>query len=373
MRVAYLYDLDLPAPMAAPIQILQTARAMADQGASVFTGWGRVRADALPFYGLEPHERLAVRRFFTPISRLSLRHGLERIAAGADVIISRGETGVRIFEALARVKPRPRFVFEIHRPTMAAPGWLSGMSQEKAEALEARAVRESDGVICISRGLLEALRQRHGELAPAIVLPSGTAPAEPAPAGPRDLDVVYVGKLGKRKGIDLMLQTMTHLPGTRLTLIGGKPETQTAAQEAAGRLGIAQAVEFAGYIPPSRVRSYLLRARVGLCALPEGEAEVSERFTSPMKVLEMMACGTPIVATDLPSVREILVHERNALLAPPGDPAAVASAVRRLMEDWALAARLAAQARRDVEAYTWPSRGRNLLEFLSGVVSADRD
>ena len=56
-------------------------------------------------------------------------------------------------------------------------------------------------------------------------------------------------------------------------------------------------------------------------------------FTSPLKLFDYMAAGVPIVASDLPALREVLRHEENALLARPGDPEAFALAVRRVLAD----------------------------------------
>jgi glycosyltransferase involved in cell wall biosynthesis len=83
-----------------------------------------------------------------------------------------------------------------------------------------------------------------------------------------------------------------------------------------------------------------------------------------------MAAARPIVASDLPALREVLQDGDNALLVPPEDPAALARAIQRLAEDQPLAERLAAQAARDVRAYTWEARGRRIVDFLGQLGSA---
>ena len=93
-------------------------------------------------------------------------------------------------------------------------------------------------------------------------------------------------------------------------------------------------------------------------------------FTSPLKLFEYMAAARPIVASDLPALREVLRDGENALLVPPEDPVALAVAIRRLQEDPALAERLAGQAARDVRAYTWEERGRRIVEFLGTLGAA---
>ena len=74
-----------------------------------------------------------------------------------------------------------------------------------------------------------------------------------------------------------------------------------------------------------------------------------------------------IVASDLPSSREVLAHERNALLVPPGDAPALAAALQRLLGDAALRERLARQAWEDSERYSWDARARALLELFEAL------
>jgi glycosyltransferase involved in cell wall biosynthesis len=112
----------------------------------------------------------------------------------------------------------------------------------------------------------------------------------------------------------------------------------------------------------------LADAAVALLPLPD--EPVARYFTSPLKLFDYMAAGVPIVASDLPSLREVLRDGENALLVPPEDPAAVAKAIDRILGDPALARRLAARAREDASAYTWDERAAQLLEFLgSGMVA----
>jgi glycosyltransferase involved in cell wall biosynthesis len=107
-----------------------------------------------------------------------------------------------------------------------------------------------------------------------------------------------------------------------------------------------------------------LLERAGILVLPNLATAISTHFTSPLKVFEYMAAGRAIVASDLPAIREVLEHERNALLVPAGDGAALADALRRLIDDPALAARLARTASADVEAFGWDQRAERLERIL---------
>jgi glycosyltransferase involved in cell wall biosynthesis len=144
-------------------------------------------------------------------------------------------------------------------------------------------------------------------------------------------------------------------------ILGGLPgeadlERLRARVEA---LGLKERTELRGTVAQPLVAEELARASV--VAVPFLKSAMTERHTSPIKAFEALAAGRPIVCTDLPSSREILAHERTALLVPPGDAHALAAAIRRLLGDHDLATRLARNAFDEAPAYSWDNRARRLL------------
>jgi glycosyltransferase involved in cell wall biosynthesis len=126
-------------------------------------------------------------------------------------------------------------------------------------------------------------------------------------------------------------------------------------------------VTFTGLVEPARVPELLARADV--LVLPNPASAISTRYTSPLKLFEYMAAGRPIVSSDLPSIREILRDNVNALLVAPGDPMALASAIDRLLRDPALAARLARTALDEVPSYSWPRRAERLETLFTETIA----
>jgi glycosyltransferase involved in cell wall biosynthesis len=96
---------------------------------------------------------------------------------------------------------------------------------------------------------------------------------------------------------------------------------------------------------------------------------MTESHTSPLKAFEALAAARPIVASSLPSSREFLRDGENALLVPPGDPAALAAALRRLLADPALAERLARAAWESSPAFSWETRAGALRALFAEVRS----
>jgi glycosyltransferase involved in cell wall biosynthesis len=87
------------------------------------------------------------------------------------------------------------------------------------------------------------------------------------------------------------------------------------------------------------------------------------RYLSPMKLFENMACGRPILSSDLPVLQEVLNPE-NALLLPADDLDAWVAALQELAASPETRLRFSAQARRDVTAYSWDRRAARILEGI---------
>ncbi len=384
VRLISLIDEPLPSRrLTAPIQILNTARALAGLGASVTIACGPIEDDdgdrVLAFYGLQPHPNLELR------PALHLEH-VDADAEGL-VIMARGEEGLRRFPEVRSALPSVPFVYEAHHVRFLAMadrragtvrGWLGGkVRARRVHARERATVEGADGLVCLTEGVRDGLA-RHFELAgrPTLVLPSGVAlPADEDGASrapdDRDIDILYAGKLLDRKGLPILIDALALLPERSAWIVGGSEEDVARVRRFARARGIPdERLHLPGHVEPGRVGAFYRRARVGVCPLPARESSISERFTSPLKVLEMMAHGVPVVASDLPSTRALLTADETAVLVAPNDAPALAAALRRVLAEPDLADRLARRAREEAGRYTWDVRARRLLAFLESLVGA---
>jgi glycosyltransferase involved in cell wall biosynthesis len=161
---------------------------------------------------------------------------------------------------------------------------------------------------------------------------------------------------------------MSHVPRSRLVVLGGIHEEGDFGriQHLVRSRGLGDRTEMPGTVPQARVADELAHASV--VVVPFLKSAMTERHTSPIKLFEALAAGRPIVATDLPSTREVLRHEENALLVPPGDPVALTAAIARLLEDPALATRLARAAFDCAPRYSWDARARAILGAIEEVL-----
>ena len=190
------------------------------------------------------------------------------------------------------------------------------------------------------------------DLAPAA---GGEAAAEverrlgpAADAGPL---VVAVGRLVDKKGFDVLLEAAPAIlaarPGARLA-IGGGGDLETPLRRRAHELGIADRVAFPG--PLSHPEALALIARGEVFVMPSVRDARGNVDGLPIVVLEAMAAGRPVVASDVAGLPLAVADGETGLLVPERDPAALAAAVGGLLADPERARRLGAAGRRRVEA-----------------------
>ena len=133
-------------------------------------------------------------------------------------------------------------------------------------------------------------------------------------------------------------------PDARLTIAGSGPE-EAKLHALAAELGLGAAVRFAGTLDRDAMAALYRDADVAL--------NPSRADNMPNSLLEAMACGVPVVSTNVGGVPFLVEHERSALLVAPQDPPALAEATLRLLGDTALRRRLVRAGLQQVQRYTW--------------------
>lgn len=142
------------------------------------------------------------------------------------------------------------------------------------------------------------------------------------------------------------------VPAARLTIAGEGP-LRASLEGLAAELGVADAVRFCGRVPNADMPALYASAQVSV--------NPSLADNMPISVLESLASGVPVVSTRVGGVPYLVEHERTALLVEPGDAAALARAVLRLLREPELAERLRAAGLESVRRYDWASVMPKLL------------
>ena len=394
MRILYLADIRFPLERANGIQSMETCHALAARGHEVTLV---VRPDShvpprdpFVFYGLPriPQLRIEIAPLTGPptarrMGYLTFTIGRAAGRARQDLIFTR-DLGLASLLLRLPSSFRAPVVYEAHTiaadAAKALPDLLTGAPAAPAAKLErlarrdARVWRAADGYVTITAGLAQELERRFGARPRIAVVPDGVRATDsrsptPDPRSPI-FTIGYAGHLYPWKGVDLVVEAVAALPDTRALIVGGHDQEPDLARVKAfaAELGCLSRVTFTGLIPPADVAARLRECDV--LTLPNPASAISSAFTSPLKLFEYMAAGRPIVASDLPAIREVLRHDDNALLVQPGNPQALVAAIARIKDDAALGHRLAAQARLDVREFTWARRAERLEALFAGVTGA---
>jgi glycosyltransferase involved in cell wall biosynthesis len=153
----------------------------------------------------------------------------------------------------------------------------------------------------------------------------------------------FAGRLTVQKSLETALEAIARVPDASL-VIAGEGDRLEALRARAAQLGLNGRVRFLGPQPRERVLELFRAADAALLS------SAWENF--PHTVVEALAVGTPVIATDVGGVREAVEDGRNGLLVPPGDSGALAAALQRYLEDGELRERLRSAAPASVERFS---------------------
>ena len=300
----------------------------------------------------EPTERpcvveVAVRGRPFALSYAHLTALATRAARGADVVYATATYAAAASAATAARRPLvAKLVSDPAYERARRWGLFSGTLEEFQCARGAR-------LEALRRGRTASLRRAHRIVVPSAylaaiahgwnlergrveVVPNPAPPERPAEAEqlPRGT-LVFAGRLTAQKGLATALEALTRVPAARLVLVGDGPdraELERRAQEA----GLNGRVEFRG----ARPREEVLRALAGA----EAALLPSEWENLPHAAVESLAVGTPVVATAVGGVPEVVRDGENGLLVEPSDAEALAAAIERVLGDRRFRDRLAKAA-----------------------------
>ena len=250
-----------------------------------------------------------------------------------------------------------------------AAGWLLTRG-------EPYLVRSCEAIVPSEQQLEDTVRSHLLRRAHVHVVPNGIDATAFAPRPRGDLRaalglppspiLVAAGRLNREKGFGLALDALADVPGALLVIVGDGEE-RAQLQRQVGRLGLEDRVRFVGARPPEEVAAYLAAGDVFLFPTERDEA-------APVVLLEAMASGNPVVASELGGIPEVVGESGVAgILVRPGDPAALGQAVRELLGDAALRERMAAAAReRVLGGYTIEHMTRGTVDVYRVAIEEAR-
>ena len=182
----------------------------------------------------------------------------------------------------------------------------------------------------------------------------------------------YVGTVSSLvayEGLDLLVRSIAELaptnPRLRLLIVGSGVEANNL-EHLSQELGIRDRCIFPGRVPREQARTY--HCALNVFVVPRRDLAVTQVVT-PLKPVEALACGTPVVAADLPALRELIENEVTGILVPPEDANQLATAIRTLLEDSVKSSSMGATGRQKVLAErTWGANASMLSREYTNVV-----
>lgn len=176
--------------------------------------------------------------------------------------------------------------------------------------------------------------------------------------------LLFLGRLKRYKRVDLVLEALAalrsrDLSGVRLR-VGGRGDDLPRLQARVAELGLADAVDFLGFVSEEEKRSLLRRSWVHVLT--------SSKEGWGITVMEAAACGTPTVASDAPGLRDSVRHGQTGLLVPHDDVAALTRALRAVLTDAGLRDELGRGAQEFAAGFGWDDTARAMEGVLEAAV-----
>ncbi len=242
------------------------------------------------------------------------------------------------------------------------------LSRIRTRWVERHILPKADGLICLTEHQ-RALYQHWFPRLPTIALPLGCLdfPEHPNPEQRRlKRRVVYIGHLYVYKGLELFFQLAEHLRAARIELhiIGGYPEEVLALQQRVTQEKLTGVLFFKSFIEPKALHE-ILHNDVSIGLAPLQDTFYNRYLTCPVKVLDFLAHGLPIVASELPSMRDIV--REAGYFCDSQKVAEFAEKVINLLDDRDAYARASQACHKRAQELKWQYRAAHILEFSSAI------
>lgn len=246
---------------------------------------------------------------------------------------------------------------------------------EKFSTLETALLIESDAIIVPSNITKKFLLEKGALERKIRLIPNGVDLAlfKPTPKLPSPpVRFIYIGTFAPWQGLEHLLEAFKRASRTcdiRLTIMGkSRKDWLKSLTKTARKLKIYELVEFEEAVNHHKVPLILNLHHVGVAPFTATERNIKQGFC-PIKVLEYMACGLAVIASDLPAVRELAEHEKEAVLYKPNNTNRLADAILRIAHDDELRVHLAMAGVQRARNFSWKNSRRKLIAIYEKLIS----
>jgi glycosyltransferase involved in cell wall biosynthesis len=291
-----------------------------------------------------------------------------------------------IWDGLAVAQNKKRFgyktLFEVNGlPSIELKYHYPGIDSKllaKIKEQEIAALHLSDAIICPSNVTRDYLASLGLDRKRVSVIPNGVSPSDfsPSPLPAREGRVpvlLYIGTLADWQGLDVVIKALPRIlekQPVQLRLVGrGRSRQRKLLAKQIRKLDLEENVIVQPAIPHHEVPAVIAESDICLAPLGLNDRNVTQG-ACPIKVLEYMASSRPLIASNMPIVRELVREDVDALLFSPNDPEDLARQVLTLLGDYDLSKRLADSAtERALTKFTWREAQKKLIKVYNKLLA----
>ena len=276
------------------------------------------------------------------------------------------------YKTLFEVNGLPSIELKYHYPGMD-PTLLVKIKEQELATLYL-----SDAIICPSNVTKEYIASLGLDRKRATVIPNGVSPSDFCPSPlprreGREPVLLYIGTLADWQGLEVLIKALPKIlerQAVRLHIVGrGRSRQRKLLFKQILRLGVEENVIIRPAVPHHEVPALISEADICIAPLGLNDRNVTQG-ACPIKVLEYMASSRPLIASNIPIVRELLREDIDALLFSPNDPDDLARQVLVLLNDYELSKRLADSAtERALTKFTWHEAHKKLAKVYETLLA----
>lgn len=276
------------------------------------------------------------------------------------------------YKTLFEVNGLPSIELKYHYPGIDA-GLLSKIKEQEIATLHL-----SDAIICPSNVTRDYIASLGLSRSLVTVIPNGVSPSDfsASPLRAREGRVpvlLYIGTLADWQGLEVVIKALPKIlekQAVQLRIIGrGRSRQRKFLTKQIRKLGAEKSISIQPGVPHHEIPALIAESDICIAPLGLNDRNVTQG-ACPIKILEYMASSRPLIASNMPIVRELVREDLDALLFSPSDPEDLARQVLTLLNDLELSQRLAASAsERAFTKFTWHEAQKKLVKVYDKLLA----
>src|SRR5262249_8847875 len=252
---------------------------------------------------------------------------------------------------------------------------LTPHQRRRLARLERRYIQHADAVITVNRFIAEEMSRRYAIPKPQVILNCASLPAEEAAharlfherlgLAPKRVVVLYQGWLAPHRGLEALVCSARYIVPSVVIVLPGFGEYWSELERLIAAEGVGDRVFLVPAVPQDELLRWTAAADGGI--IPYQAVDTNTLYCSPNKLFEYIAAGVPVIANELPFLREIVTNHRIGITHPLSAPESYGEAINHLAASEEERIEYRANVVRAAKIFNWDIEGKKLLEIYRGL------